>query len=301
MKKLMLFVLIIVIAISNGFSQKVVRLYEGKAPGSENWNYDEIKYLSPYFNKRCVRNVVDPTLEVFVPEKSIGTGTAVIICPGGGNYYLEYENEGTAVAEWLIKKGIAAFVLKYRVNKTPEPQEEFNKWVQDWSNQLGVIVTKRNNKPDSVSLAQSLFGDRFLGGEDGIKAMEYVREHASEYNIAPNKVGIMGFSAGAWLTTYVIMNSSPEQQPNFAAPIYGGSIDGKKVPENAPPLFIACAANDPIVNSGPTIYQEWRDAEKSVEMHIYSKGGHGFGMRKQGLPVDNWIEHLYDWIKVSGF
>jgi len=301
MRKILFVFLFINILGSISYSQKVVRLYENKAPGSEDWNYKEIEYQSLYFSQKCYRNVVDPTLEVFVPEKSVATGTAVIICPGGGNYYLEYESEGTAVAERLNKNGITAFVLKYRLNKTPESEDEFKKWVQDWSNRLGALLAKQKNNPDSISPLLSLFGDRFLGGEDGIKAVEYARKHAIEYNIDPDKVGIMGFSAGAGVTVHVILNSDPEKQPNFAGPIYGGWLGASKVPANAPPIFIAGAANDPISVTCPDLYSAWRAAGKSAELHMYSKGGHGFGLRKQGLPVDSWIDRFADWLKATGF
>lgn len=285
---------------TSGFSQKTVRLYDGKAPGSENWNYEEVEYLSPYFHKRCFRNVVDPTLEVYYPDKSIATGTAVVICPGGGFYYLEYENEGTAVAEWLVKKGITAFVLKYRVTQTPASEEDYIKWTQDWNKALS-----ENSNTSKVSGTRpgipSVAKDKIYGGDDGIKALEYIRGHADEYNIDPQKVGIMGFSAGAGVTIYTILHSDPDKQPNFAAPIYGGMFGDFEVPDNVPPLFIAAAANDPIITNMPDLYKKWKDAGKSAELHIYSKGSHGFGMRKQNMPADTWIERFYDWLKTTGF
>ena len=301
MKKLFFLILLLSPIIETTYSQNIVRLYEGKAPGSEDWNYNEVEFSNPGTKTKMLRNVVDPTLEVFIPEKSILTGTAVIICPGGGNLWLSYESEGTAVAEWLAKKGITAFVLKYRLNKTPEDPQEFEEFWKNFGSRIKALKSKENNSSETKPPVPPETPYHNYGGDDGLRAMQYVREHASEYNIDPDKVGIMGFSAGAGITMYVILNCGPENMPDFAAPIYGGWLRGKEVPENAPPLFILCAADDPIAASSPELYKAWRDAGKSAELHIYSKGGHGFGMDQRGLPVNNWIERFYEWLKTSGF
>lgn len=278
-------------------SQKIVRLYEGRAPGSEDWNYKEIQIKSQWAgNGVMIRNVADPALEVFMPEKSVSTGTAVIVCPGGGNVWLSYSSEGTEVAEWLAQKGITAFVLKYRLNKTPEDPAEFEKFVQDFFRQLLAISDEGESRP-----RVPMPSDKYLGGEDGIRAVEVVRQHAAEFGIDPRKVGIMGFSAGAGVTMHTVMNSAPGSRPDFAAPIYGGWIGDSKIPENAPPLFILAAADDPIAAGSTELYKSWKAAGLSAELHLYSKGGHGFGMSKRGMPVDTWIERLNEWMKASGF
>ncbi len=275
MKRLFIPALIMVLLTAEGYAQEIIRLYEGRAPGSEDWNYSEVEFANPGTETKMIRNVVDPTLEIYTPEKSAATGTAMIICPGGGNVWLSYESEGTAVAEWLRKKGITAFVLKYRLRKTPEDPREFEDF---WKN-FGTPRAKSTPINDT----------RNYGGEDGIRALQLVREHASEYGIDPKKVGIMGFSAGAGVTMYVILNSDDAAQPNLAGAIYGGWLREEKVPESAPPLFILCAADDRIAANSPDLFKEWRAAGKSAELHIYSKGGHGFGMDPHGLPVDDWI------------
>jgi acetyl esterase/lipase len=300
MKKILYVVLLFALQATNSFSQKTLRLYEGKAPGSEDWNYKEIEFTAPGGSGKMVRNVVDPTLTVYLPEKSIATGTAVVICPGGGNIWLSFSSEGTDVAEWLAKKGIAAFVLKYRLNHTPEGEEEFNKFVQDFFSRMAAPPSASKDASAAPVVRQNPISNNF-GGDDGIKAMKYVREHAGEYGIDPKKVGVMGFSAGAAVTMYVILNSAPDQQADFAAPIYGGWLGDSKVPDNAPPLFTLAAADDAISAGLPDLFKAWRAAGKSAELHIYSKGGHGFGMAKNGLPVNNWIERFNDWLKVSGF
>jgi len=295
MNKSILIILLQILIFGSANSQQIVRLYEGKAPGSEDWNYNEVEFPNPGTKTKMLRNVVDPTLEVFTPEESISTGTAVIICPGGGNVWLSYESEGTAVASWLAKKGITAFVLKYRLNKTPEDPKEFDDFWNNFGSRIKALSKENSseNKP--------VVSPRNYGGEDGLKAIQYVKEHAGEYNVNPEKVGIMGFSAGAGVTMHVILNSEQDYMPNFAAPIYGGWLRGEDVPENAPPIFILCAANDRIAAGSPDLFKAWLAAGKSAELHIFSKGGHGFGMDKQGLPVDNWIELFHDWIKITGF
>jgi len=288
MKRVSLLPILLIILSIAAYPQETFRLYDAKPPGSESWNYKEVEFSNPGTKTKMLRNVVDPTLAVYFPEKSIATGTAVIICPGGGNVWLSYESEGTAVAQWLAKKGITALVLKYRLRKTPEDPKDFDEF---WKN---------FGKP-APSGSAPVTDTRNYGGEDGLKAVSYVREHTGQFGIDPRKVGIMGFSAGAGVTTYVILNSDSANQPNFAGVIYGGWLRGAKVPEAAPPLFILCAADDRIAANSPELFKAWREAGKPAELHIYSKGGHGFGMDHLGLPVDNWIERFYEWIKVTGF
>lgn len=299
MKRLPLTLLLIFILGAGTFAQKIVRLYDGKAPGSEDWDYEEIITTLPGSEEIRIRNVVDPTLEIYQPEAGTVSGTAVIIAPGGGNIWLTYKNEGTDVALWFIDKGVTAFVLKYRLNRTPEDPQEFQRFTMQF---LGRIMARSDSAADQSSGSPlPLPSEKYPGGEDGMRAMEYVREHASEFGIDPKKVGIMGFSAGAGVTMHTVINASPEQMPDFAAPIYGGWIGDSKIPDNAPPLFILAAADDPISVGCPDLYKAWRAAGKSAELHMYSKGGHGFGMSQRGLPIDTWIERLYDWMKASGF
>jgi acetyl esterase/lipase len=243
-----------------------------------------------------VRNVTVPTLEVYRPVGSKATGTGVIVCPGSAFVWLSYQNEGTEVAQWLANKGITAFVLKYRLYQTPEDPMEMKQFTRDlfrWLNKRDSVDDARFSSPPEK--------DRSLGLQDGVRAVEYVREHSSEYGIDPNKIGIIGFSAGARVTMNVVQHSSLGNQPDFAAPIYGGWKKGAGVPENAPPLFILAAADDGIATGSIDLYQSWIDAGLSAELHIYSKGGHGFGMDQRGIPVDSWIERFYDWLKATGF
>lgn len=269
-------------------AQKVIPLYQGKAAGSENWNWNEKEMFSETFQTQVVYNVSQPTLTVYAPDKALANGTAMIICPGGGFHTLSINSEGIEVAKWLNSKGITAFVLKYRLVKseTDDPVKE-----------LFPLFNNRK-KLDSINAPVVT-----LAIADGLAAIQYVREHSEEFNIKKDKVGIIGFSAGGTVACGVTFNSTAENRPNFAAPIYAytGALKNTTVPVDAPPLFIAAASDDQLglaPNSVQT-YSNWLAAGKSAELHIYSKGGHGFGMRKLNLPVESWIERFGDWLKLQ--
>ena len=141
-----------------------------------------------------------------------------------------------------------------------------------------------------------------LAQEDGRQAIKYVRANAAEYKIIPEHIGLMGFSAGGILTMGVALHHNSESRPDFIAPIYGLALNNLVVPDDAPPMFFACAADDGIIAAhADKLYSAWQSAGKSIEFHVYSKGGHGFCMRKLGLPVDNWIEQFGEWLNVQGF
>jgi acetyl esterase/lipase len=136
---------------------------------------------------------------------------------------------------------------------------------------------------------------------DGKLAIKVVRRHASEWRIKPDRIGIMGFSAGGMVTMGVVMDHDKASRPDFAAPIYGGGTGSAKVPEDAPPLFILCASDDQLAAIGSArLYSEWKAAGRPVELHLYEKGGHGFGMTPKGLPVDRWIDRYGDWLGQRG-
>ncbi len=145
-----------------------------------------------------------------------------------------------------------------------------------------------------------------LAVADGNAAIGYVRQHATEYGVNPARIGIIGFSAGGTVAVSVAMNYKMDTRPDFVAPIYPAfsvAIKGKGVPTDAPPAFILAASDDPLglAPQSVSIYQDWIAAGKSAELHIYSRGGHGFGMRRQYLPSDHWIESFADWLDVLGF
>jgi acetyl esterase/lipase len=132
-----------------------------------------------------------------------------------------------------------------------------------------------------------------------------VRQHAAEWNISPDHVGIMGFSAGGGVTTGVAFGYKADSRPAFVAPIYAGGNDFRdlKVPDDAPPMFIAAATDDNLglAPVSLALYRQWTLAQKPAELHLYAKGGHGFGMRKQDIPTDHWIDRFADWLELEGF
>ncbi len=291
--------LILAFTISN--AQDVVRLYKTKAPGSENWTQKESEFTYPMLNGLLVRNVTDPSLTIFKPAKP--NGTAIVVCPGGGFQWLSWQSEGTDVAKWLIAKGVTVFVLKYRIMNTGETIANFEKSYTMITNMMGASPKK---SPDSSQSPDPKLMNEFmnitaLAIADGIQAMKYIKQHAAEYSINTNKIGVIGFSAGTAIAQGVSMNSDKTVVPNFAGIIYGGQPMQQKIPDNSPSLFILSAADDMISASNTDLYKQWITAGKQAELHIYSKGGHGFGMKKQGLPVDGWIERFGDWLKVQGF
>lgn len=282
MKKVqfILLALAILISSSNLFSQQVIRLYPGKAPGSENWNWSE-KDMGGGF----LMDVSDPTITAFLPENP--NGIAVIVAPGGAYHYLVSDGEGSAVAKRLNEKGITAFVIKYRlVHEDPAHpyiQEMLQK--KDW---------KLLEKVSSPLMP--------LETQDGLTAVKYVRDHAKEFKIDPNKIGFGGSSAGGTLTMNVVCNATDENRPNFVASFYGyeGSLAPcTKIPTAKTPLFIAAAIDDELVPVQHSInfFTKWIEAQQPVEIHLFQKGNHGFvGNKPQNLPVDGWFDRYVEWI-----
>lgn len=282
-----LFVLLLLSTTVN--AQQVIQLYSGKPPGSENWNWQEGDNNKNMFNTRVVYNVVQPTLTAYLPDAALANGTAVIIAPGGAFHTLSIESEGIDVAKWLNAKGVAAFVLKYRVvhSVTDDPVAELMKKMGDFKK-----LDEENDSVVTMAIA------------DGLKAIEFVRTHAAGYNINPKRIGFMGFSAGGTLTMGTVFNATTASRPDFAAPIYPyiNALKNQTIPADAPPLFICAASDDQLglATHSTNLYNAWIGAKKEAELHMYLKGGHGFGMRKQGLPTDTWIERFADWMNLKG-
>jgi acetyl esterase/lipase len=274
------------IAQETTFKTKLINIWPGVAPGSEPWTRPET-LIGSTGNHR-VMNVSTPTLTAYLPDPSTATGTAVIIAPGGGFVWLSIDSEGYDVAKWLATRGIAGIVLKYRLFQV-EGQEPTQ--VTQSANAALAAVTRDRSLIDAYSR---------YGIADGIQAVKVVRSHAAEWNISPDRIVFAGFSAGAIVTSAVVLQS--DAHPNYAAPIYGGPFNEvPPIPQGLPPIFLAVAQDD--ASAGPLVtrfYDALRAAGYKPELHVFSSGGHGFGMRKQGKTSDHWIDEFYYWLEAQG-
>src|SRR5262249_19240140 len=264
----------IVLLIACSSRSQVVNVWDGPAPGSEHWTQKErIADNTPIGS--VVFNVVTPTLTAYLPDRAKATGTGVIIAPGGAFVALAIDLEGINVARWLQERGIAAFVLKYR------------------------LMEKRGEGIPSMNMDEA----GKYGIADGIQALKVVRRHAAEWGVSADRVGFIGFSAGAMVTSGSLLQNDAAARPNFAAMIYGGPFGVMpSIPPKLPPMFLAWAEDDNVALA-PIV--KFHDALKAAghkpEVHVFSAGGHGFGMKKQGAPSDHWIDLFYDWLEAQGF
>jgi acetyl esterase/lipase len=216
----------------------------------------------------------------------------MIVAPGGAFHILSIDNEGFAVARKLNEMGITAFVLKYRlVHSDPSKPE---------NNFFTLLANGNFARLDSINAPVVP-----LALQDGLTAMTYVRQHAGEYGVDPGRIGFMGFSAGATLTMSVIYSAEKESRPDFVAPIYAyaDAIIGTAIPTEKTPIFIVAASDDNLglASHSVRIYSNWLEAGQPAELHMYERGGHGFGMSKQNLPVDSWIQRFGDWLNSQEF
>jgi acetyl esterase/lipase len=263
-----------------------IPLYPDGAPGSEDWDQAEQWSDIWWSDHKVIRNVTQPTLTPYLPDPAIAQGTGVVLCPGGAWHFLAFKQEGIDVANWLNERGIAAFILKYRLIRTGE---DYTKDVQ-------------RNMADPDRMAALMTPLRPLLLNDGQQAIRMVRERASGWGLEEDRIGMMGYSAGGSLALNVTLAHEPGCRPDFTAAIYTGSGDELPVPADAGPLFILCAADDEMASGNSLrLYTAWKAAGRTVELHIYSKGGHGFCLRKMNLPVDTWINRFADWLEAHGF
>ncbi|NBX34592.1 alpha/beta hydrolase [bacterium] len=230
-------------------------------------------------------HIAEPTITVYPAAKP--NGAAVIVCPGGGYWFLSTNNEGTGVCEWLNKLGVAAVLLRYR---TPTSDEAipYRYPVEDLQRALGVV-----------------------------------RHRAAEWNLDPRRVGVIGFSAGANLVGHASWDRTPRtfaqkpgvddpRGPDFTLFVYGGGFldkedktkfrEGFAVPKDAPPCFFVVAHND---GNNPLeageLYLAYKRLDLPAEIHVYAKGGHGFGTRVTNHPVDGWTRNAGEWMESMGF
>jgi len=246
-----------------------------------------------------VRNVIKPTLTAYFPEAKTEKKAAVIICPGGGFRFLSWQFEGADMAKWFAAHGVVAFVLKYRLAQTSaDPlkfDQEFAAFVSAFSQAISSGQRPRSLEemlPDRASREV-----RTLASADARQAVKYVRSHGAEWGISPDRVGMLGFSVGAFLVTDVIMAHDPASRLDFAALIYGGEVGKQPILTEVPPLFMVAAQDDRWMSAiARDLFSSWDLAGKAVDFHYFDRGGHGFGTREQKLPVDLWMDSLGRWM-----
>lgn len=272
-------------------ASEIITLKSTLASADMVWKGGERSPISPFDKEQIVSNVSVPTISAFFPVPEKANGTALIIAPGGGFHMLSIENEGTKLAAWCVEHGITAFVLKYRLVPTGENP------IKDFSDKF-----KKSQAEMDAEMAPYIK----LANDDGLAAIAYVRENAAKLKINPSKIGIIGFSAGGTVAANAGLNYTSEMnRPDFFAPIYAAMhvVNLTKLPAKPMPLFMAVASNDMFGFQAQSIelYKTWNATKQSVELHIFEKGNHGFGMKKQGIPSDEWINTFGIWLTSQGW
>jgi acetyl esterase/lipase len=252
---------------------------------------------SPTKNAKWITNVTTPTVTVFPPAKEKNTGTAMIVCPGGGYWNLAWDLEGEEVATWLNSAGITGIVLKYR-------------------------VPRRSGEPQRLPSPGPLL--------DAQRAISLARSRADEWGINPGRIGIVGFSAGGHLAmatatqfdrrAYAPIDEIDKTscRPDFAVAVYPGYLVEQRapgvetnkdvlapylrIPIGTPPIFLAQASDDTIAGAENSVamYLALKRAKVSAELHIYAQGGHGFGVRPSALPCSTWTIRCVEWLRSQG-
>ncbi|PJC87200.1 alpha/beta hydrolase [Vibrio sp. HA2012] len=269
-----------------------VLLYPDGSPSLDNWpgklEHPVAESITP--DGEMIYNITQPSLTAYLPVPEKNTGTAVLIAPGGAFRLLSIYSEGTQVAEWLAERGIAAFVLKYRlVHLRDEHIQE-------------LVFPRMDEFPMSVAGQPAI--------EDGFRALELIRQNASRYAINPDNVAAIGFSAGANLVSNLGIAAETTARPDYVASIYGApafhvgsqpDLPPADSEQALPPFFLAFAQNDRLVGTDVRdFYTSLLSAGYFPEAHFYVNGDHGFGMHKQGTTSDHFIEQFYHWLQTLG-
>ncbi|MFI6869148.1 alpha/beta hydrolase [Nocardia sp. NPDC050406] len=239
--------------------------------------FTSIPEVQGHHDLRVYRNVTRPALAVHRPERP--NGAAVILCPGGS--FVTLTDSSTDIAKSLAAQGVTALVLRYRLLPTPVDDAEF---LSHWGD-----YTEKDRIAQSRSAAR-----------DAIDAVRTVRGRAAELEIAEDRIGILGFSAGGLLAATAATGYDADSRPDFAASLYGAAWHDHTVPADAPPLFLCFAADDEgpgVVAGNLTLHRDWLAAGRSVEMHVYAQGRHGFAEGPRGLPCDTWLDRYLDWMR----
>jgi acetyl esterase/lipase len=243
------------------------------------------------FGQTTLRNVTQPALYPVLPPAGKANGTALVIAPGGAFLSLSFDSEGLLVARYLAERGVTCYVLAYRLEPTPRDPAAFLQTVAKRFGGAAALQRTHADLNESPAVLQAQ--------DDGLAAVRYLRAHAAGLHIDPHRIGFVGFSAGGITAMNVATAYDAASRPDFVGTIYGAAPD-RPVPNDAPPAFVALAADDGLMGrAGVPIFEAWRAAGKPVELHVYAAGDHGFGMRTTGTSADNWIEHFTQWMRAS--
>jgi acetyl esterase/lipase len=271
--------LVFLVAVST-LAQPELPLWQNGAPGSEGKTNPIVVIKNPNSGERSIYQVHNPTITLFLPPAEKASGTAVIVIPGGGHRVLAYDHEGDYVGKALAEHGIAGFVLKYR------------------------LARETNSTYKIMEHAVA----------DTQRAIRTIRSRAREWNVDPNKIGVMGFSAGGELANLSSLNfdngkadaadaiDRVSSKPNFQALIYPGRSEQIQPTTNSPPAFLACGFNDrPDISEGlAQVYLRFKAVKVPCELHIYSGAGHGFGYRpSRNTPSNAWLTRFEEWLADS--
>lgn len=272
-------------AVSQPRPSAVIRLWPGAPPGTESWQGPEqsADVQLPNLGKvHVVTNVTVPTLTVFRPAGANPGRTAMIVVPGGAFRALPWDLDGIETARWLTAHGIVAFVLKYRV-RPPDAGAPPDKSFDDFARRTKIA--------------------RAIAVADAEQAVRLVRSRAKHFGIAPNRVGMIGFSAGAMTTAIAADDQDPAGRPNFAAALYGALLTTAGPSANAAPLYVVAAQDDSELSSthSADMFERWSAAHVPAELHIYERGGHGFAFRRHSVSADKWPDAFEAWLSSRGY
>jgi len=240
------------------------------------------------------RNISTATLTPFLPKKGQANGAAVIVAPGGGFRWLSMGNEGWEVAQALADKGIAAFVLKYRLQPTPESLDGFK---ESMNRTFAAATPPADGKEAPAPKRPPMDLTNQLADAEAAYAL--IVKRAAEWGVDTTRLGMIGFSAGAGLTMHTTLHSKVVQL-DFIGPIYGG-MGPVEVPKNAPPMFNVIATDDFLFQGQFGIIESWYKAKRPVEFHLYQNGGHGFGLGNPNRTSNKWFDAFIHWLDVNGF
>ena len=277
-------------------SGTLIPLYESEADALEEG------CLQMGGGQRTLYNVSAATLEYFAPAEQ--TGTAMLVVPGGGFQILSYDGEGTMVAQELNRRGIAAFVLKYRtqplLDEDGRGAEGFNGVMKAFATEVEKARSKFDLEQPGETAGTFDLAIRIDASEEAFSdadaAVRWIRNHAKEYGI--KRLGMVGFSAGAIMTLHQAQVHSVDSRPDFIGVIYGGWDTSLTVPEDGMPLFLCSPVNDVFTpEESLRVYQKWHEAGLPVEYHLYYDCSHGFGANSTEKNVDGWLDLFCGFMK----